>query len=585
MAKSQKSSNHMADALAPEILLDIRTQLEEAAAEMDATLRQAASAGAIARHGSSAAGCYAADGSVLVGGRESHPLLLEAAAEALAALVDRPAPGVLGLAAGAAYATNDPRMGAAGIEDLVVAAPVFRRGCLAGFVAVSASHPGLGRAAVAPVEALRREGLVLPWSPLGDGRGVDPVLRELLAANVEEAGGLLEDLQAQLHSVWIGVEVVERLLDRHGPESLDAVRMAIRTSGLDALQGILRKSQGAVLEGHLPPVTAQVTPEDPGVLVKLSSAGEPPELPPVPLARAAVRAAFRELLAAETPGLGLLGGWSDAIRVEVAWPPAAGTGAIGPARLLGAQRVAEVVLAAVATLMPHLTRCPDSGPLLAEVRGERGDGSRYRLRLEVGGGLGASVFGDGLTHAAASFHPQHLRSVEAIERTAPLRVHRFALRPDSAGAGQYRGGLGAVLEISLLEGRALVDVLLPARPMGLRGGRRGAAGRLVHLTPEAGAREETGPARISLGLRPGDRLILESPGGGAWGLGYERSIMRVEEDLVRGLVTPTESKNQYGVVVRPGTLEKDDQLTYRVRHFLLSTLAAEDIIAGEELLD
>jgi hypothetical protein len=61
--------------------------------------------------------------------------------------------------------------------------------------------------------------------------------------------------------------------------------------------------------------------------------------------------------------------------------------------------------------------------------------------------------------------------------------------------------------------------------------------------------------------------------------------MRVEEDLARGIVTPAESKNRYGVVLKPGTLEKDAHLTYRVRHFLLSTLAADDIIAGEELLD
>jgi len=575
----------MAEDLAPEVLLDIRTQLEEAAAEMDATLRQAASAGPIARQGSTAAGFHAADGLVLVGGRESHPLLLEAAAEALAALAGRPAPGDNALAAGVAYATNDPRAGAAGIEDLVVATPISCRGAVAGFVAVSASHPALGRATLAPVDALRREGLVLPWGPLGDAGGIHPALRALLAANAEEPGVLVEDLQAHLHAVRIGVEVVEGLLDRHGPASLEALREALRASGVEALQGILRKREGLALEGHLASLAVRVAPEGPRVRVTLSGAGEPGELPTDPLARAAVRAAFREMLAAETPGLGLLGGWTDAIRVDTTWPSAAGTAAIGPARLLGAQRVAEAVLATFAELMPHLVRSPDAGPLLVEVRGERGDGSRYGLRLEVGGGLGASVFGDGLAHAASTFHPQRLRSVEAIERMAPLRVHRLALRPDSAGAGQYRGGLGAMLEISLLEGRALVDVLLPARPMGLRGGLRGAAGRLVHVTPEAGAREETGPARINLRLRPGDRLAVESPGGGGWGLAYQRSIMRVEEDLIQGTVSPTESKNRYGVVLKPGTLEKDDQITYRVRHFLLSTLAAEDLIAGEELLE
>lgn len=61
--------------------------------------------------------------------------------------------------------------------------------------------------------------------------------------------------------------------------------------------------------------------------------------------------------------------------------------------------------------------------------------------------------------------------------------------------------------------------------------------------------------------------------------------MRVAEDPVRDLITRDQSKNCYGVVLKPCSLEKDDHLTYRVRHYLLSTLAAEDIIAGEELLD
>jgi len=91
--------------------------------------------------------------------------------------------------------------------------------------------------------------------------------------------------------------------------------------------------------------------------------------------------------------------------------------------------------------------------------------------------------------------------------------------------------------------------------------------------------------QINLGLQAGHRLILETPGGGGWGLPFQRSIMRVEEDLVRGNISGEQSKSRYGVVLKPGSLEKDDHLTYRVRHYLLSTLAAEDIIAGEELLD
>ncbi|MBI4840300.1 MAG: hydantoinase B/oxoprolinase family protein, partial [candidate division NC10 bacterium] len=99
----------MSDNLRPGILLDVRAELEAAAYEMDATLRQAASSAAIGRHGGGAAGFYAGTGSLILGGRESHPLLLEAAAEALAFLVHQQAASGFDVAAGDLFWTNDPR--------------------------------------------------------------------------------------------------------------------------------------------------------------------------------------------------------------------------------------------------------------------------------------------------------------------------------------------------------------------------------------------------------------------------------------------------------------------------------------------
>ena len=119
----------------------------------------------------------------------------------------------------------------------------------------------------------------------------------------------------------------------------------------------------------------------------------------------------------------------------------------------------------------------------------------------------------------------------------------------------------------------------------MQGGMRGTDARVLHVTLRDGTRETRGPARATLRLEAGDRLVMESSGGGGWGIPFQRSIMRLEEDLVRGVIAPDQSRNRYGLILKPGSLEKDDYLTYRVRHYLLSTLAVEDIIAGEELLD
>jgi N-methylhydantoinase B len=303
------------------------------------------------------------------------------------------------------------------------------------------------------------------------------------------------------------------------------------------------------------------------------------------VARAAVRAAARQILAAEVPGGAVLGGASEALAIATPWDAVPSAVTTGAGRFAEAQLLQDAVLTAFADALPHLTHAADGAPVLLDLRGEWGDGSRFRLRLGLGAGAGASVFGDGLSHGASAFFPLRLDAVEAVERAAPIRISRFQLQPDSGGPGQYHGGLGALLELELLEGRVVVDILLPGRAMGLRGGMRGGHGRLTRISEEDGTREDLGPAQVSLRLKPGDRLILESPGGGGWGVPYQRSIMRLEEDLTRGLVSPIQSRNRYGLILKPDTLEKDDHLTYRVRHYLLTTLTAEDLIAGEQLLD
>lgn len=564
-------------------VLAVRQALEEAAAAMDERLRRGATSLGIARYGHTAAGIYGPAGALVVGGRESHPLLLEAAGEALAALATGRAESAFG--AGEIFWTNDPHCGAAGIEDLVLATPILAGGRLAGFVAVSAGHTGLGRATLAPVSGLRREGVVLPWARVGEAGRLQPGLREVAAANAEEPAAFAEDLQVQATALGYGLEAAQAALAREGGDILAALAEAGARGWRRTLGRLLSRPETAHLEGRMGPFRVEIRAagaEGPvGVAVRTD--GSNGELTGA-LARAAVRAALRQVLAAEVLGGAVLGGAWEALAITSPWD-ATSPVTTGAGRFAEAQLLQDAVLAAFAEGLPHLTQAPDGAPVLLDLRGERADGRRYRLRLALGSGAGASVFGDGLNHTASPFFPLRLDAVETVERTAPVRVVRFQLLPDSGGPGQYRGGLGGCLELELLEGRAKADLLLPGRPMGARGGMRGAPARLAHLSRDEGTHEERGPAQQSLRLKPGDRLVLESPGGGGWGIPFRRSIMRLEEDLARGLVTPDQSRNRYGLVLRPGTLAKDDHLTYRVRHYLLTTLTAEDIIAGEELLD
>jgi N-methylhydantoinase B len=563
--------------------LAVRLEAEEVIAAMDATLRRAAGAAGIGRHGSTAAGLYTPTGTLLLGGRESHPLLLEAAAEALVFLATAPAGAPAAFAADDLWLTNDPGEGAAGLEDLILAAPLFRAGQLLGFIALTATHPGLGRATLAPARRLRREGLVLPWMRLVQGGHLQEDTLRLLSANTDDPEAFRQDLAAQTHAVRIGREAVEDLLERLGPEALQDLAAVAAAGAERALAQTFARVQDDEIVGRLGGAEIRIRRRESPIAVRLTWPSSETPLTPA-LGRAAVRAAFREVLAVESPILAILGGIAESLSIETTISPKSAR-PTGEARFAGAQNVSGAVLAAFAGMLPHLAHAPDAAPILLDLRGRRGGGSRYRVRLGLPGGLGASVYGDGLTFAAPAFSPFRIHTVEEIERTLPVRIRCLELIPASGGPGQYHGGLAARLDIELLEGQAEADILVPGRAIGMQGGMRGADPRALHVTLRQGTREVQGGSRAVISLEPGDRLILESNGGGGWGIPFQRSIMRLEDDLARGLVTPDQSRNRYGLVLKPGTLEKDDYLTYRVRHYLLSTLAVEDIIAGEELLD
>lgn len=564
----------------------LRLHLEEAAAAMDATFRQAAPSASIGRHGNTAAGFFTSTGALLLGGRESHPLLLEASSEALACLVGRHDVADRLYANGELYLTNDPGCDAAGVEDLVASTPIVREGRLIAFVALTASYPGLGRASLAPVDRLRREGLILPWMRAGHLGRVQEETVTLLAANADNPAEFREELAVQLHALGLGRGALEETLERFGDDRLLELADVAASGARHAVHQILGKLETNEIVGRAAPFVARIRREASHIQVRIDGQAEMADYGVTPaLARASVRAALREVVAVESPTLAVLGGLADAVSIESLLGPTPASQPTGEARFVGAQAVADAVRAAFAGALPHLTHAPDAACLLLDLRGQRDDGSRYGARLGLPGGLGASVLGDGLTHGTSTFSPYRTHGVEDIERALPVRVLRLQIVPDSAGPGQYHGGSGVCLELQLLEGRAEVDLLVPARAIGMQGGMRGADARALHLTLRDGTREIRGPARATIRLEPGDRLVVESAGGGGWGIPFQRSIMRLEEDLVRGLITPDQSRNRYGLVLKPGGLEKDDYLTYRVRHYLLSTLAVEDIIAGEELLD
>src|SRR5579883_1360883 len=215
-------------------------------------------------------------------------------------------------------------------------------------------------------------------------------------------------------------------------------------------------------------------------------------------------------------------------------------------------RVIDVVFQALAKACPERVNGCAYGTINAlSLAGHRRDGRRWVMFSFFGGGLGGNPEGDGLNHGNAPISTATIPPVEILEAAYPVIFSRWALRPDSGGPGRHRGGLGAIYEIELLEEQA--DVFLFGErgrfaPQGVVGGQPAARTRFTY--PDGGS-PPMASKMVGLSIKRGERVRLETPGGGGYGDPRQRAVEAVQRDVRLGYVTAEAAKRDYGVVLRP----------------------------------
>jgi N-methylhydantoinase B len=183
----------------------------------------------------------------------------------------------------------------------------------------------------------------------------------------------------------------------------------------------------------------------------------------------------------------------------------------------------------------------------------------------LGVGLGARPFGDGVD--VIYYIAQENYPVEYVERDFPLRVERYAVRPDSGGPGYHRGGAGVIRDVRVLCERAELATRMEntvVAPYGVGGGRAGRTGRIV-LNPGTVDERVLPALGDGITLKRGDLMRFETCGGGGWGDPLTRNPMHVRQDVARGFVTPRGAVEDYGVVLDPVSLEVDKSATNEER--------------------
>ena len=186
------------------------------------------------------------------------------------------------------------------------------------------------------------------------------------------------------------------------------------------------------------------------------------------------------------------------------------------------QRITDVVLGALAKALPQRIPAASQGTMNnVTLGGTNLQGQPFAYYETMGGGMGGRNGLPGLSGVHTHMSNTRNTPVEALEQTLPLRVTTYALRPGSGGAGNFPGGDGLVREYELLVA-ASATLLTDRRescpyggPPGPDAGDPGRAGR--NTLVRADGTVEVLPAKVRLELAPGDRLRIETPGGGGFG--------------------------------------------------------------------
>jgi N-methylhydantoinase B len=208
--------------------------------------------------------------------------------------------------------------------------------------------------------------------------------------------------------------------------------------------------------------------------------------------------------------------------------------------------LSAVVFGALAQIVPDRVLADSGSPCPRFVfTGLRADGRKFGAAFLLSGGMGAQSTRDGLS-AAPWPSNAGTTSVEIVESNTPLLFRRRALVPDSGGGGRFRGGLGVATEIELLGDKAAMLSMMTDRvdhpPQGLFGGLPG--------TPNVLARSSGRPVppKSRTEVKPGEVVVMHTPGGGGFGPPAERDRDLIRRDVEFGYVTPVTSGRLYGEV-------------------------------------
>ncbi len=470
--------------------------------------------------------------------------------------------------------TNDAYTTGSHLNHMTFVVPIFWQGEIVAFSACMAHWQDIGGTLDGMTTDIYSEGLQMPMVKAFRRGLPNEELMAIIRMNVRIPERAMGDLRAQIAAVKGGEKRFLELLKKYGRDGVLGSIEAIFDQSEAAARAAVRAIPDGVYEaesfmdddgielGKRIPIRVKVLVEGERMTIDLSgisdqvrgfyNSGEAAGI-------ACAQVAFKCLNAAlELP---INDGCFRPLTVIL--PPGKVVNATRPAPMRWwmtfPMTVVDTVFKALAPAIPTKVIAGHHADLvIATIHGRLPKTKRLFLYLGglIGGGWGAKHNEDGMNATIAiNDGDTHNGPSEQLEAKYPLLVERYALRPDSGGAGKQRGGLGTEQRV-----RVLADIMfntqierVDCRPWGLFGG-LSALGNEVALERSGAGQTVFATGKVfSQLLRKDDVWTLRSGGGGGFGRPTDRRLEDIERDVRQGYVTPGSAKEHYGAVIDPVT--------------------------------
>jgi len=473
------------------------------------------------------------------------------------------------------FLTNDPWKGTGHLHDFTFVTPTFRRGKMVAMFASTCHVVDIGgRGMGTDARQVFEEGLYIPLMRFAREGKVDETLIDIVTVNVREPVQVVGDLYSLATCNEIGCRRLVEMMDEFAIDDLDRLGRHILEKSKQASLEAIRKVKPGIykfsmtVDGYDKPIDLVATMKvgESGIDVDFAgTSGVSSYGINVPVCYTEAYASFgvKCIVAPKVPNNE---GSLSVIRVTA--PEGCILNAKHPspvaARHVTGQMLPDVMFGCLHQAKPHGVPAEGTSCLwnLFALGGPgRTDGDPSETANAIpftvmsfhAGGTGARPGADGLS---ATAFPSGVKNVpiEVNEAVSPILVWRKEYRQDSGGPGEFRGGLGQIMEVGTLDTAPFAISAYYDRidhpPRGREGGHNGAAGT---VTLKSGGKLR-GMGQQTVGQH--DRVIISMPGGGGLGSPRRRAVEAVAQDVREGFISAEAARRDYGVAVTPdGTVD------------------------------